>query len=619
MPIPGFVHTSWTKIAASARQDLPYVVCAVLAIAAIWCHRYPAGIDLPQHANLFRLWADLSTGPLEYRSLYRVDAFTPYLLAYAVAYPLTLAFGALVAVKCLLTISALGTPLMMRRWLRGVGGHQELGLFGFLLAFDFQYQCGFLSQSLAMPLMFGYLAAFERQGTSPGWRAIFRASLLGAALFFCHGITFGVCMVTMASCLVLERESVRAWRRALHALPLAAIALLWLAVRKHQTTESPTFDWFATWERLVTLFSGPFVAFPSLPWAAVSLAAIVVLLLVTRPHLVLQARRLVPLVLSMTCFLYLPETMAATTVLASRFCVYVHAFTPAALEFRPTDWLRRQSARVAFGMVSAGLLLLNARLYGFNEELVGLRDLAVHMQPGADVRNLVPQTSPHSGVFGPMQFGQAPAWITAEHGGIIDNDSTKYYQIPLKRNNVPFPTHHRYIIARGDAQRAAATVAAKVGNARMIYESSPWLLFEDRFTEGGDFTVVRSAQSWKQLSIDRAVSGSPLAIAGVSYPHGLGSHAESFIRLRIDRPGRSFTGGCGIDDRERTRGKARFRIRDDSGEVLFESGEVLGGEPARRFSVILAGRKELLLEVSKVDSIHHAHADWVDLRVESAP
>jgi hypothetical protein len=619
MPLVRFLRTRWIELATSARRDLPYAVCALLAIVAVWGHRYPAGIDLPQHANLFRLWADLSNGPLEYRSLYRVDAFTPYLLAYAVAYPLTMAFGAVVAMKCLLTLVALGTPLMMRRWLRVVGAHEEFALFGFLLAFDFQYHWGFLSHSAAIPLMFGYLAAFQCQGMRPGWRTTLRPSLYGVALFFCHGITFGVCMVTTAISLVLQRRPLKAWRRALHVVPLAAIALLWLALRKNQTTESPSHDWFVTWDRLTTLFAGPFLAQASRQWARVSGAAILVLLVVTRPRLVLQVRRSVPLVFSLACFLVLPETLAATWLIASRFCVFVHAFAPAVVKFHRTDWLRRQSGRVAFALVAAGLVLLNVRLYDFNKELAGLRDLAAHMQPGADVRNLMPDTSPHSEVFGAMQFGQVPAWITADQGGILDNDSAYYYQIPVKRNNVPFPSRHRYIIARGEVARATSIVTSRVKDARLIYQSSPWLLFENRLTEGGDFTVVRSAQSWRQLNLDRGVSGSPLSIAGVSYQHGLGTHADSFIRLRLDRAGRSFTGACGIDDQERARGQALFRIRDSSGEVLFESGEVLGGEPARRFSVILEGRKELLLEVRKVLSTDYAHADWVDLRVQGTP
>ena len=618
MPIPSSLHRCGVELAASASRHLSYIICTLLAMAAIWCHRFPAGIDLPQHANLFRVLADLTTGPLEYRELYRVDWFTPYLLAYVLAYPLTLAWGAIVAVKCLLTLSAVGTPLLMRRWLKTVGARQELGLFGFLLAFDFSYQWGFLSQSLAMPLMFGYLAAVERQGARPGWWAILSASLWGVALFFCHGITFAVCMVTMVGCLVIEGGWLKAWRRVLHALPLAALALLWLAVHGRQADASTTDAWFANGDRLVTLFSGPFMAHPSLPWAAASVAALVVLLLVTRPHLAWQTRRMAPLVIALDCFLVLPEYMAATALVASRFCVFVHAFAPAALEFRSTDWLRRQSSRVVFGMVAAGLLLLNFRLLKFNEELVGLRDLSAHMQPGMDVHNLMPQTHPDSEVFGSMQFGQVPAWITAAQGGIIDDDSAKYYQMPIKRNDVPFPNRQRYLIARGGLE-VTWTVVTTARDARLIYSSGSWLLFEDRLSLGREATVVRSAQSWGKLRLDRSVSGSPLAIAGSGYQHGLGTVAGSFIRLRIERDGYSFTGACGIDDRSKAYGKAEFRIRDDSGEVLFESGEVLGGEPARRFVVILAGRKELLLEAHAVDSNHHAHADWVDLRVQGPP
>jgi hypothetical protein len=42
---------------------------------------------------------------------------------------------------------------------------------------------------------------------------------------------------------------------------------------------------------------------------------------------------------------------------------------------------------------------------------------------------------------------------------------------------------------------------------------------------------------------------------------------------------------------------------------------VRGGEPARRFSVLLEGRKELILEARKVETDRFGHADWVALKV----
>jgi hypothetical protein len=144
---------------------------------------------------------------------------------------------------------------------------------------------------------------------------------------------------------------------------------------------------------------------------------------------------------------------------------------------------------------------------------------------------------------------------------------------------------------------------------------SSWLLFEEPPAGNDDFTVVRSMQSSGQLHLDAEVTEGPLTIAGTHFDHGLGTHADSFIRIHLEKAGRAFGGACGIDDLGGSSGRATFRIRDDAGVILFESGELRGGDPARRFSVPLSGRKELILEVQKIENINYAHSDWVDLKV----
>ena len=142
-------------------------LCGVAAFATIWMHHYPVGVDLPQHANLFRLWYAVHFGPIEYRELYGIDWFTPYVLPYLIGGALTGPFGGLVATKCMLTLGIFGTPLMMRRWLVSIGADPRLAVFGFVIAFGFAYIWGFLSNLLALPLMLAYLAEFERQGERP--------------------------------------------------------------------------------------------------------------------------------------------------------------------------------------------------------------------------------------------------------------------------------------------------------------------------------------------------------------------------------------------------------------------------------------------------------------------
>ena len=599
---------------ALARGEVPYLICAVIALVAIWGHRCPAGIDVAQHATLFRISTEMTVGPVEFRSLYRIDPFTPYVLAYALAYPFALLFGAIAALKCLLSLAVLTTPIMMRRWLRSVGARQEFGLLGFLVAFGFQYHWGFVSHEMAIPLALGYLAAFERQGIRPGWRAILKAGLFSALLFFCHGITFGLLTLIVGLRLLLRRRPFAAWRAGLHALPVGLMALLWSHLNQKHTGRTIGHDW-VDWNRIICLFSGPFAAYPNRVWAVVSIIGIVVILVAAWPRIVLRGRRFVPVAVSMALFLSLPESLADTWMVGSRFCVYVHAFVPALLSPRSRGWRGWTWPRVVFVWVVFGLVSLNLRLYAYNQELLGLWELSNHMDHGFDVHTMLPQTEHDSQAMGPAQLGQAAACITAKFGGILENDSADYYQMPIRRGTMPRPTFYRYLVAKGDVGQATRKITEGWKSARLIYQASSWLLFEDPPAGNGDFTVIRSMQGWGQLQRDKSISEVPISIAGTHFDHGLGTHANSFIRVRIDKPGRAFAGACGLDDHGGIGGKVMFRISDNAGKVLFESGEVRGGEPARRFAVLLDGRNELILEVHKVESVDYTHADWVDLRV----
>ena len=56
-----------------------------------------------------------------------------------------------------------------------------------------------------------------------------------------------------------------------------------------------------------------------------------------------------------------------------------------------------------------------------------------------------------------------------------------------------------------------------------------------------------STQAWGSLQIDKAVSGSPLAIAGRPFAHGLGTHAASEIVYDVNNSADSFTAWVGVD------------------------------------------------------------------------
>jgi hypothetical protein len=608
----------WRRLAAIPSSHVAFVLCGVLALAGVWLHRYPTGVDLPQHANLFRLWADLYGGPFEYRATYRVDYFTPYLVPYAVALPLTKLFGALVATKLLLSFLVIATPLTMSRWLRAIGAAPAFGLVGYVIAFDYWYIWGFMSCAVATPLMFEYLASFEAQGDAPKLRAILRTSLLAVLLFFSHGITFGVSLAVAGLSWLVRGRWVARYRAALHVAPLGVLALLWLFMRQEQTTSRHIADWFDK-NRALGLFSNAFTAFSDEFWAYVGAGGVLVFLLLARPKLARFKARWLPFCFALLGFVVLPDWIASTWLVGSRFCVFVHAFAPALLVPRTSDALARRWVSILCLLVAAFLVVFNVRLYRYNAELDGFREIAAAIPPGADVQTLVPETSNTSEVFGASVLGQIPAWVTAEHGGLIANDSAVagYFQIPIRRNDVPMFQEYPYAIAHGNYKYLRGLLHHLTntprGPAKLVKESDGWLLLKRPPIENEDFEVVRYGQGWGSLRLDQSVAGNKLKVAGAEYASGLGTHAQSLVRIRFKHNVSVFSGSCGVDDEAGPRGHAGFRIRDSGGSVLFDSGELFANGEPRAFSVPVAASRELVLQAYTPGSNGHAHADWLSL------
>lgn len=597
---------------------IAFFACVVLALYAIWGHRYPAGIDLPQHANLFRLWTELSSGPAEYRQLYRVELFTPYLLPYALAYLPTLLFDAVVATKFLLTISAVLSPFLLARWLKVSGGAPAFGLVGFIVAFDYSYLWGFISYTCAIPLMFAYFTAVRRQREVPSVRQIAVLAVLAIALFFSHGIVFGFCVCVVGLELVLAGSWLKRWKRGLHLVPVAAIALAWLLSRRKQTTNHPIEEWFNA-DRAVTLFSSSFTPMPDRDWALLAMAGVLTFLLLARPRLSFSLPRVIPAAVALLAFVIVPDWIASTWLVGSRCAVFVHAFAPALLAPSGDDPVSKHWRGVLFGLVAAFLVLLNVRLGEFNRELAGLTELQSKMPEGSDVQTLVTATELDSKAFGSQQLGQTPAWVTASQGGMIENDSATnlYYQIPIKRNDdFPAPQDFRFAIAHGDVGRYGSMLRGMTGAREPKKRAGKWLLYERPPIETSDYHVVRWGQNYGKLRKDASVGGSPLTIAGVRYERGLGTHARAFARLKFRRANTTLQGACGLDDAAAGKGRARFRIQDDDDRVLFDSGELTQGHAAKAFSVTVPENGELFFEVLPVGNIHFAHANWVDLKLQ---
>ncbi len=162
---------------------------------------------------------------------------------------------------------------------------------------------------------------------------------------------------------------------------------------------------------------------------------------------------------------------------------------------------------------------------------------------------------------------------------------------------------------------AAIIVAGTVSPRNSRAEQTVWL---------DDLDLGQATSGWKRPLINRSVGGGPLRIGGRTFQHGLGTHPPSRVALVLAGQTRRFTASVGIDDAvgnddaATDRGSAEFQVLGD-GKVLWKSGLMRGGDPAKPLDVELAGvdRLELIVTVAgRYSADHRDWADWVDAKFE---
>ena len=155
-----------------------------------------------------------------------------------------------------------------------------------------------------------------------------------------------------------------------------------------------------------------------------------------------------------------------------------------------------------------------------------------------------------------------------------------------------------------------ATVLASPFFAAQLSAATVWL---------DDLDVSPTSQGWGDPHKNQSVDGHGLSIGGRTFAHGLGTHADSVLYIDLKNAVQTFSASVGVDG-EITNPVAsiEFFVLGD-GKLLWQSGIMEADDPAKQFTVNLAGVKTLLLKVGDAgDGISYDHADWADAKFETA-
>jgi len=117
-------------------------------------------------------------------------------------------------------------------------------------------------------------------------------------------------------------------------------------------------------------------------------------------------------------------------------------------------------------------------------------------------------------------------------------------------------------------------------------------------------------QGWGEPRAGRSCDNRPLKLKGVTYPHGLGTHASSEVTIALDGCATRFAAMVGVDDEVGEKGAVSFEVWLD-GKRVAETPVLKGGAEPKMISADLVGGKQMTLVVEDGnDGINYDHADW---------
>jgi len=127
-------------------------------------------------------------------------------------------------------------------------------------------------------------------------------------------------------------------------------------------------------------------------------------------------------------------------------------------------------------------------------------------------------------------------------------------------------------------------------------------------------------QDFEELERNRSILQTPLTIGSRVFQKGLGTHAQSLIRVHSPLPLDRFSAWIGVDHNDRTRGgqgSISFAVKVEGGEIYHSRILQGGGEPERIDLPLNGARSIDLLVDDGGDGPACDHADWAEAVIKT--
>jgi alpha-galactosidase len=133
-----------------------------------------------------------------------------------------------------------------------------------------------------------------------------------------------------------------------------------------------------------------------------------------------------------------------------------------------------------------------------------------------------------------------------------------------------------------------------------------------------DLTMVSFSEEIRPVKTKSSYMSDTIHIAGVSYQRGIGSITPAVFPFLLNGNALKFTAEVGADDKANKDIAIKFYVVGDK-KILFESGEMRVGDPAKKIDLDLKGIKRLgLLAIDDIGGLKNkmTYCNWANAKFE---
>lgn len=494
-------------------QEPLFILTMFWAALLPWLSNHPPMIDLPQHAAQIALWRDLLTGKSAWEEYFRINLFTPYLLGYGLALPLSLLIGITAALKLMLSVAYVAFVLLCRKIRSRFNADPRLDWLFLITFFGYAYKWGFFTFLVAAPIGLLFILLAEEYARAPSRAQSLKLVVTGLVLLASHGLVFLFAVGAGFGMHLVRNYRLRnVLSSSWPFIALIVVCGVYFVVNKKFNSDMPTnlssaIQWNygpIRFAKALLYTVAPFSA----PASMLIPAAVVVITLAAPWLLGLKINRrnlltLVPFALTAFILVFVPNYAFSTGLLYQRFALfllpaYAWMFLAPA---QGTPGSGRRSWVVILLMVATWSLLTlhTARTLNFSKETAGIDNVISRLEP--DQRALMLIFDPQSEADGRFKiYVHYPAWYQAEKGGLVDFNFAWFPPqiVRYRPDHLPtvapgfewnadtfsWPRHrgdsYRYFFIRHTAALPASLFAGAACQPALLVREGYWSIYENR-------------------------------------------------------------------------------------------------------------------------------------------